>query len=175
MRTRRLRTVRRLWIHHLALAADQFVADRPLDDDPNGKTLIAGYHWFGDWGRDTMIALPGITLTTGRPEIAARILRTFAKFVDGGMLPNMFPDAGQTPEYNTVDATLWYFEAVRQYVAATNDIHLLKELYPVLAEIDRCPSARYPISDSRRSERRLALCRRDGSSTHLDGRESGWL
>ena len=123
------------WIHHLALAADQFVADRPLDDDPNGKTLIAGYHWFGDWGRDTMIALPGLTLTTGRPEIAARILRTFAKFVDGGMLPNMFPDAGQTPEYNTVDATLWYFEAVRQYVAATNDIHLLKELYPVLADI----------------------------------------
>jgi predicted glycogen debranching enzyme len=123
------------WIHHLALAADQFVADRPLSDDPGGKTLIAGYHWFGDWGRDTMIALPGLTLTTGRPEIAARILQTFAKFVDGGMLPNVFPDAGQTPEYNTVDATLWYFEAVRQYVAATNDIDLLKELYPVLVEI----------------------------------------
>jgi predicted glycogen debranching enzyme len=122
------------WIH-LALAADQFVANRPLSDDPDGKTLIAGYHWFGDWGRDTMIALPGLTLTTGRPEIAARILRTFAKFVDGGMLPNVFPDGGQTPEYNTVDATLWYFEAVRQYVAATNDLQLLKELYPVLVEI----------------------------------------
>jgi predicted glycogen debranching enzyme len=123
------------WIRHLALAADQFVANRPLSDDPDGKTLIAGYHWFGDWGRDTMISLPGITLTTGRPEIAARILRTFARFVDGGMLPNVFPDAGQAPEYNTVDAALWYFEAVRQYVAMTNDLELLRELYPVLVEV----------------------------------------
>ena len=123
------------WIQQLALAADQFVASRPLSDDPDGKTIIAGYHWFGDWGRDTMIALPGVTLTTGRPEIAARILRTFARFVDGGMLPNVFPDAGQAPEYNTVDAALWYFEAVRQYVAATNDLGLLRELYPVLVEM----------------------------------------
>ena len=82
-----------------------------------------------------MIALPGITLTTGRHEIAARILRTFARFVDGGMLPNVFPDAGQAPEYNSVDAALWYFEAVRQYVAATNDLELLRELYPVLVEM----------------------------------------
>src|SRR5215472_259834 len=123
------------WARHLVLAADQFVANRPLSDDPQGKTLIAGYHWFGDWGRDTMIALPGITLTTGRPEIAARILRTFARFVDGGMLPNVVPDAGVAPEYNTVDAALWYFEAVRQYVAATNDLELLRELYPVLVDM----------------------------------------
>ncbi len=120
------------WIRQLVLAADQFVAKRPLADDPEGKTLIAGYHWFGDWGRDTMIALPGITLTTGRAPIAARILRTFARFVDGGMLPNVFPDAGAAPEYNTVDAALWYFEAVRQYLAATSDLELLRELYPVL-------------------------------------------
>lgn len=124
-----------IWIRQLALAADQFVAKRPLSDDADGKTIIAGYHWFGDWGRDTMISLPGITLTTGRHEIAARILRTFARFVDGGMLPNVFPDAGQAPEYNTVDAALWYFEAVRQYVAATNDLELLRELYPVLVEM----------------------------------------
>ena len=123
------------WICQLALAADQFVASRPLSDDPGGKTLMAGYHWFGDWGRDTMIALPGITLATGRPEVAARILRTFARFVDGGMLPNVFPDAGRAPEYNTVDAALWYFEAVRQYVAATKDLELLRELYPVLVEM----------------------------------------
>ena len=123
------------WIPQLVLASDQFVVRRPLQDDAEGKSVIAGYHWFGDWGRDTMIALPGLTLTTGRPEIAARILRTFAKFVDQGMLPNVFPDAGQTPEYNTVDASLWYFEAVRQYVAATNDLDFLRELYPVLADI----------------------------------------
>jgi predicted glycogen debranching enzyme len=82
-----------------------------------------------------MIALPGLTLATGRPEIAARILRTFARFVDQGMLPNVLPDPGRAPEYNTVDAAFWYFEAVRQYVATTNDLDCLAELYPVLAGI----------------------------------------
>jgi hypothetical protein len=76
------------------------------------KTVIAGYHWFGDWGRDTMIALPGLTLPTGKYEVARSILRTFAKHVDQGMLPNRL-QAGETPEYNTVDATLWFFEAAR--------------------------------------------------------------
>jgi predicted glycogen debranching enzyme len=123
------------WIRQLVLAADQFVVKRTHGSDPDGKSVIAGYHWFGDWGRDTMIALPGLALSTGRPEIAARILRTFAKYVDKGMLPNVFPDAGQTPEYNTADATLWYFEAVRQYVASTNDLEFLQEIYPVLTDI----------------------------------------
>lgn len=123
------------WIRQLVLAADQFVVRRPLADDSEGRSLIAGYHWFGDWGRDTMIALPGLTLTTGRPEVAAKILRTFARFVDRGMLPNVFPDAVQAPEYNTADAALWYFEAIRQYVSATGDLGLLGELYPVLADI----------------------------------------
>ncbi len=123
------------WIEQLVLAADQFIVTRPLSDDPGALSVIAGYHWFGDWGRDTMIALPGLALSTGRPEIARNILRTFARFVDQGMLPNVFPDAGQTPEYNTVDATLWYFEAVRQYYAATQDEELVRELYPVLVEI----------------------------------------
>ncbi len=81
-----------------------------------------------------MIALPGLTLTTGRAQDAAKILRTFAQFVDQGMLPNRFPDVGEQPEYNTVDATLWYFEAVRAYVAATGDLALARELYPTLAE-----------------------------------------
>jgi predicted glycogen debranching enzyme len=120
------------WIDRLALAADQFVVARPRPGDPDGRTIIAGYPWFGDWGRDTMIALPGLTLATGRPEIAARILRTFAAFVDRGMLPNRFPDKGETPEYNTVDATLWYFEAIRACHAATRDDGLLKELMPAL-------------------------------------------
>jgi predicted glycogen debranching enzyme len=82
-----------------------------------------------------MISLPGLTLTTGRPEVARSILRTFARFVDQGMLPNRFPDAGETPEYNTVDATLWYFEAIRAYHTATGDDDLLVELWPILNEI----------------------------------------
>jgi predicted glycogen debranching enzyme len=123
------------WIGQLVLAADQFIVNRPTPNEPNGKTIIAGYHWFGDWGRDTMISLPGLTLSTGRPEIARSILRTFAKYIDRGMLPNRFPDAGEIPEYNTVDATLWYFEAIRTYYCATQDNDLLQELFPALADI----------------------------------------
>lgn len=123
------------WINHLILAADQFIVDRPSPDEPQGKTVMAGYHWFGDWGRDTMISLSGLTLATGRPEIARSVLRTFAQYVDQGMLPNRFPDAGEIPEYNTVDATLWYFEAIRAYYAVTEDEGLLHELFPVLCDI----------------------------------------
>lgn len=123
------------WIAQLVLAADQFIVRRPTPDDAEGRSVIAGYPWFGDWGRDTMISLPGLTLATGRREVAASILRTFARYVDRGMLPNRFPDAGETPEYNTVDATLWYFEATRAYHAATGDDDLLRQLYPALAEI----------------------------------------
>jgi len=123
------------WVDQLVLAADQFIVKRPLPDEPDTCSVIAGYHWFGDWGRDTMIALPGLTLGTGRPQLARSILRTFGRFVDCGMLPNVFPDAGETPEYNTVDATLWYFEALRQYYVATADAELLRELFPKLSEI----------------------------------------
>lgn len=138
------------WIKHLVLAADQFIVGRPQPDDPGGKTIIAGYHWFTDWGRDTMISLPGLTLATGRPEIARSILRTFARYVSRGMLPNRFPDDGSFPaeeEYNTVDATLWYFEAIRQYHAATGDDDLLNELFPTLADIVEwhCAGTRYNI------------------------------
>ena len=123
------------WIEQLVLAADQFIVDRPLTDNPEGKTIIAGYPWFTDWGRDTMIALPGLTISTGRYDIAKTILHTFAKYVDKGMLPNVFPDTGATPEYNTVDATLWYFEAICTYYTATEDREFLAELFPLLAEI----------------------------------------
>jgi predicted glycogen debranching enzyme len=123
------------WIRHLVLAADQFVARRPLADEPEGMTIIAGYPWFGDWGRDTMIALPGLALATGRPELAARVLRTFARFLDRGMLPNRFPDSGETAEYNTVDATLWWVEAIRATHEATGDGALLKDLFPALESV----------------------------------------
>lgn len=123
------------WLWQLVLSADQFIVKRPLPGNTEGRSIIAGYHWFGDWGRDTMIALPGLTLTTGRPEIAREILHSYARFVDAGMLPNHFPDASGSPDYNTVDATLWYFEAVRQYFHATKDSALLNELFPILARI----------------------------------------
>jgi len=136
-RTHRIARRAPAWVRHLVLAADQFVVQRPLHDDPDGMSVIAGYHWFGDWGRDTMISLPGLLLTTGRPEVAKRILTTFARFVDRGMLPNRFPDAGEVPEYNTVDAALWYVEAIRAYHQATGDDALLTQLFPVLEEIVR--------------------------------------
>jgi predicted glycogen debranching enzyme len=122
-------------IRQLVLAADQFVVHRPLPEDPDGSTVIAGYPWFGDWGRDTMIALPGLCLATGRANLARHILLTYAHFCERGMLPNRFPDAGEWPEYNTVDATLWYIQALCAYYAATGDDSLLRDLYPVLQEI----------------------------------------
>ncbi len=123
------------WAQQLIFAADQFIVKRSLPEEADGRSIIAGYHWFGDWGRDTMIALPGLTLTTGRADIAKKILLAFSRYVDGGMLPNDFPDAGGQPEYNTVDAALWYFEAVRQYFAVTQDRATLVKLFPVLEEM----------------------------------------
>jgi predicted glycogen debranching enzyme len=123
------------WIQQLVLAADQFIVRRPHGGNPNGRSVIAGYHWFGDWGRDTMISLPGLTLTTNRADEAASILRTYGEYVNNGMLPNRFPDTGDDPEYNTVDATLWYFEAIRATYQQTQDESLLHDLYPKLQEI----------------------------------------
>jgi predicted glycogen debranching enzyme len=122
-------------VQQLVLAADQFIAARPLEGAADAKTILAGYPWFSDWGRDTMIALPGLCLATGRPSLARNILVTFSRFVSEGMLPNRFPSAGVAPAYNSVDASLWYFEAVRQYLEATSDVSLLQELFPVLDSI----------------------------------------
>jgi predicted glycogen debranching enzyme len=122
-------------IEQLVLAADQFVVQRATPSVEDGRSILAGYPWFSDWGRDTMIALPGITLATGRPEIASKILRTYADYVDQGMIPNRFPDEGEAPEYNTVDATLWFVEAIRATFAATQDGGLLRLLYPTLQHI----------------------------------------
>ncbi|MBP7686554.1 MAG: glycogen debranching enzyme family protein [Thermoflexales bacterium] len=122
------------WVRQLVLAADQFIVERAFGSEI-GQSVIAGYHWFGDWGRDTMISLPGLCLTTKRYDVAKTILRTFATFVDRGMLPNRFPDQGEKPEYNTIDATLWYFHAIDQVVAATADWTLARDLYPVLQDI----------------------------------------
>ena len=123
------------WIDQLTLATASFIFARPLPQVPEGESVIAGYPWFGDWGRDTMIALPGLTLASGRFETARRILQTFARFVDQGMLPNVFPGDGDKPDYNTVDAALWYIEAWRAYVETTGNLAPLKESFPVLQSI----------------------------------------
>jgi predicted glycogen debranching enzyme len=125
-------TVQDPFVDDLTAAAGQFIVRR----GSNLHTVIAGYHWFADWGRDTMIALPGLTLVTGRFDIARDILLAFSRAADMGMLPNRFPDAGEVPEYNTVDASLWYFEAIRKYLEYTSDYHFVREdLYPTMKSI----------------------------------------
>ena len=130
------------WIRRLVLAADAFVVERGsiADAAPRGgpaapRTVLAGYPWFTDWGRDTMIALPGLLLTTGRAELARAVLALFARHLDQGMLPNCFPDDGSAPIYNTVDAALWYFQAVEAYIETTGDLGLLDEIYPALEDV----------------------------------------
>ncbi len=146
-------------VQQLTLAADQFIVTRqsvpgdaamaadgrslspgeagsPDAAEQDSKTVIAGYHWFNDWGRDTMISLRGLTLATGRPGDAASILRTFARYVQNGLLPNNFPDrSGVIPGYNTADATLWYVIALHGYAKATGDRALVDELLPVIKDI----------------------------------------
>lgn len=117
-------------LKRLALAADQFIVKRG-----ELKTIIAGYHWFADWGRDTMISLPGLCLVTGRFEDAKNILRAFANSVSDGMLPNRFPDQGEAPEYNTFDATLWFFHAIYKYYEYTKDKEFIQAVLPVLQDI----------------------------------------
>ena len=126
----------------LALAADAFVVARGEPSPGNaaressaGVTIIAGYPWFTDWGRDTMISLPGLLLETGRAREAAAVLRTFAAHVRDGLIPNRFPDAGGPAEYNTIDASLWFVEAVRAYVAATGDVAFLHDVFPAVRAV----------------------------------------
>lgn len=122
-------------IQQLTIAADQFLVKRPSQNDPEGYSIIAGYPWFSDWGRDTMISLPGLTLVNGRYDTARRILLTWAEHVDQGLIPNRFPDAGSEPEYNSADATLWYLWAIEHYVSATADFDTLAQLLPKIEEI----------------------------------------
>jgi len=128
----------------LIMAADQFIVlpgsrlEETVMAQAEGtdlRTVYAGYHWFGDWGRDTMISLEGLTLTTGRYREAGAILRTFANYVKDGLLPNLFPEGERQALYHTVDATLWYFHAIARYVEVTGDRSILAQLMPVLRAI----------------------------------------
>jgi len=128
----------------LVLAADQFiirpttrVADAAFAEARGDevRTVIAGYHWFTDWGRDTMISFEGLTLVTGRHQEAAYLLRTFARYVRDGLIPNLFPEGQREGLYHTADASLWYFHAVARYVAITGDQRILRPLLPVLHDM----------------------------------------
>ena len=128
----------------LVLAADQFLVrptTRAADEariaaaGDTPRTVIAGYHWFTDWGRDTMISLEGLTLSTYRHREAGSIIRTFARYVRDGLIPNMFPEGEHGGLYHTADATLWFFHAVARYVRWTHDRATLQELLPKLVEI----------------------------------------
>jgi predicted glycogen debranching enzyme len=128
----------------LVLAADQFLitpagrvedAARARAAGDEVRTIIAGYHWFTDWGRDTMISLEGLTLTTGRHAEAGYILRTFAHYIRDGLLPNLFPEGEREGLYHTADASLWYFHAIDRYLEATRDWATLRRLLPGLRDI----------------------------------------
>lgn len=128
----------------LVLAADQFVispATRQLEATQahaagdEARTVVAGYHWFTDWGRDTMISLEGLTLTTGRYAEAGFILRTFARHVRDGLIPNLFPEGEGEGLYHTADATLWFFHAVERYLEVTGDMTVIETLEPIFADI----------------------------------------
>jgi len=123
------------WVCQLVLAADGFLFDRPIPGLPDGQSVIAGYPWFGDWGRDTLIALPGLTLATGRPGRARAVLDTFGRFAEGGMLPNTFPGTGEAAVFNSVDAPLWYVEAWRAYLGERDDVDGLRAALPLLTGI----------------------------------------
>jgi predicted glycogen debranching enzyme len=128
----------------LLIAADQFLVARangtalagsqqnPAED---ASTVIAGYHWFGDWSRDTMVSLTGLTLTPGRSQVARDILMTYARFLSDGILPNRFNGSGHALEYNTVDATLWFFHAIDRYLAMSGDRRFLQIIFPTLRDI----------------------------------------
>ncbi|MBW4651051.1 MAG: amylo-alpha-1,6-glucosidase [Kastovskya adunca ATA6-11-RM4] len=119
-------------LQQLLRASDQFITHRA---SINGPTVIAGYPWFNDWGRDTLIALPGLALATGRFPLAKGLLETFGSFVQNGLIPNTFPDAGAQPIYNSIDASLWWIEVLGLYLEATQDWEFLAAQYPVVRQI----------------------------------------
>jgi predicted glycogen debranching enzyme len=128
----------------LVLAADQFIvtpagrvedATRAKAEGDDIKTVIAGYHWFTDWGRDTMISLEGLTLATGRKLEAGYILRTFAHAIRDGLIPNLFPEGSRSGLYHTADGTLWFFHALDRYLEATGDRNTLVTIFPNLLDV----------------------------------------
>ncbi|MBC8104916.1 MAG: glycogen debranching enzyme family protein [Cytophagales bacterium] len=156
----------------LTFAADQFV----VKAQGVRTTILAGYPWFTDWGRDTMIALPGTCLSTGRFEVAREVLQTFAGYVDGGMIPNRFPDEKSEPDYNTVDATLWFVHACDRYCRVSKDTAFQETLVPILEQIIHAhlSGTRYGIRvDS--EDGLLSAGERGTQLTWMDAKVGGWV
>ena len=139
-------------------------------------TVIAGYHWFTDWGRDTMISLEGLTLATGRHVEAGYILRTFAHYVRDGLIPNMFPEGEKEGLYHTADATLWFFHAIDRYVEASRDRLTLAILYPTLKRIvdAHVRGTRFGIHVDER-DGLLIQGADDVQLTWMDAKVDGWV
>jgi predicted glycogen debranching enzyme len=166
------------------LAADSFLiapATRKEDEararasGDVARTVIAGYHWFTDWGRDTMISLEGLTLCTGRPQDARWILNSFAHYVRDGLIPNMFPEGAQEGLYHTADATLWFFHAIDRYLQYTGDAGTLKQLLPRLEEIVAAHEAGTSFG-IRVDEDGLLTQGQDGYQlTWMDAKCDGWV
>ncbi len=167
----------------LVLAADQFVikpATRTVDTararaaGENARSIIAGYHWFTDWGRDTMISLDGLALSTGRAAEARDTLMTFAQHLRDGLIPNLFPEGDQHGLYHTADATMWFFHAIDRYVTLTRDVETVRSLLPALDEIVSRHRAgtRFGI---RVDADGLLDAGRSGPATDLDGRKGRGL
>lgn len=156
----------------LVLATDPFVIDTP----DQRKTVIAGYPWFTDWGRDTMISLPGLCLSTGRFAVARDILLNFAGFVSEGMLPNRFPDRGELPDYNTVDATLWFVHACERYAAVSGDRAFVDIMLPVFEHIvtAHVQGTRYGICMDE-GDGLLAAGAADTQLTWMDAKVGDWV
>lgn len=123
------------WIWQLVLAASQLPVRRRTSDGRERWSIVAGYPWFGEWGRDTMIALPGIALETGRPDVARSILNEYPRFAQQGLLPNTFSESGEPAAYNSVDSMLWYVQALQQYVSQAADLSLLRDVFDALASM----------------------------------------
>jgi predicted glycogen debranching enzyme len=169
----------------LVAAADQFVVmpgsrlEENVVTQAQGeelRTVYAGYHWFGDWGRDTMISLEGLTLCTGRYHEAGAILRTFSHYVKDGLLPNLFPEGERQALYHTVDATLWYFHAIARYVEITGDRELVEQLFPVLQSIvhQHVQGTRFGIHVDARDG--LVTAAADGYQlTWMDAKVNDWV
>ena len=169
----------------LAVAADQFLM---LPEHRLGETaaamrhghtvrsVVAGYHWFLDWGRDTMIALDGLMLATGRHGEARATLLTFAHYVRDGLLPNLFPEGSRDGAYHTVDATLWYFHAIHRYVSTTGDHSVFDELLPVLRQVMQCHFAgtRFGIGVDR-ADGMLCASTPDHALTWMDAHMGDWI
>lgn len=161
------------FLDQLLLAADKFIVHRK---STHAKTVIAGYPWFTDWGRDTMIAMPGLTLATGRFEDARDILLTFARYEKDGLIPNVFPDGDGEPAYNTVDAALWYFEAVYSYLQYTKDIQFVQEhLLPVLERIIQGYKKGTAFQIGMQKDSLIAAGNEDTQLTWMDAKAGSWV